>query len=64
MNKDEFLKRLKSFQIDKDALYKRNIGISADMLTENVVIAPFYKAETFADVVGAKVELLFEKYLY
>ena len=62
MNKDEFLKRLKSFQIDKDALFKRNIGTSADMLTENVVIAPFYKAETFADVVGAKVELLFEKY--
>ncbi len=62
MNKSEILNKLQEFNIDESARFKRNIGITADMLTENVVIAPFYKAETFADVCGAKVELLFEKY--
>lgn len=62
MNKDEVLKKFQEFQISKESRFKRNLGISADVVTENVVIAPFYKAETFADVCGAKVELLFEKY--
>lgn len=62
MNKNEILNKLQEFNIDEAARFKRNLGITADMLTENVVIAPFYKAETFADVCGAKVELLFEKY--
>lgn len=62
MNKNEILKTLEKFNIDEAARFKRNLGIAPEMMTENVVIAPFYKAETFADVVGAKVELLFEKY--
>lgn len=62
MNKNEILKKLQEFNIDETARFKRNLGITPDMLTENVVIAPFYKAETFAEVCGAKVELLFEKY--
>lgn len=56
------LKNLEKFGIDKFALCRRNLGVEPNEITENVVIAPFYKAESFADVCDANVEKLFEKY--
>ncbi len=60
--KAEILKTLEKYKITPESLGRRSLGIELEKVTENVVIAPFYKAETFEAQCDAKVELLFEKY--